>query len=78
MPLPETEAPGRLQAELMSRGLRMSRLPARVELAIELEQGPAKLPDGRRSYRREANSAGVAPTPGPAAVAARSVPIRIP
>jgi Fur family ferric uptake transcriptional regulator len=25
MPLPETEAPGRLQAELMSRGLRMTR-----------------------------------------------------
>ena len=25
MPLPETEAPGRLQAELMSRGIRMTR-----------------------------------------------------
>src|SRR5712692_2757830 len=25
MPLPQTEAPGRLQAELMSRGLRMTR-----------------------------------------------------
>ncbi len=24
MPLPQTEAPGRLQAELMSRGLRMT------------------------------------------------------
>jgi Fur family ferric uptake transcriptional regulator len=35
MPLPETEAPGRLQAELMSRGLRMTRQRRTILSVVE-------------------------------------------
>ena len=36
MPLPETEAPGRLQAELMSRGLRMTRQRRTILAVVEV------------------------------------------
>ena len=35
MPLPETEVPGRLQAELMSRGLRMTRQRRTILSVVE-------------------------------------------
>lgn len=35
MPLPQTETPGRLQAELMSRGLRMTRQRRTILLVVE-------------------------------------------
>ena len=35
MPLPQTEAPGRLQAELMSRGLRMTRQRRTILSVVE-------------------------------------------
>src|SRR5437763_13857509 len=35
MPLPETEIPGRLQAELMSRGLRMTRKRRTILSVVE-------------------------------------------
>lgn len=35
MPLPQTETPGRLQAELMSRGLRMTRQRRTILLIVE-------------------------------------------
>ena len=35
MPLPETEIPGRLQAELMSRGLRMTRQRRTILRVVE-------------------------------------------
>jgi Fur family transcriptional regulator, ferric uptake regulator len=38
MPLPETEAPGRLQAELMSRGLRMTRQRRTILSVVETAQ----------------------------------------
>jgi len=38
MPFPETEAPGRLQAELMSRGLRMTRQRRTILSVVETAQ----------------------------------------
>jgi len=35
MPLPQTEAPGRLQAELMSRGIRLTRQRRRILSVVE-------------------------------------------
>jgi hypothetical protein len=36
VPLPQTEAPGRLQAELMSRGLRMTRQRRTILSVVEM------------------------------------------
>src|ERR1700745_1565723 len=38
MPLPQTEAPGRLQAELMTRGLRMTRQRRTILSVVETAQ----------------------------------------
>ena len=38
MPLPQTEAPGRLQAELMSRGLRMTHQRRTILSVVETAQ----------------------------------------
>ena len=56
MPFPQTEAPGRLQAELMSRGLRMTRqrrtILSVVETAKQHLDASQILRKARNSIRR--------------------------